>query len=55
MQSLPTDDPKVWADAILAKRGALRAAVLADIQRSGYDITAAANKLTRFYLNGETL
>ena len=55
VQSLPTDDPKVWAEAILAKRGAERAAVLGDIQESGYDITAAADKLTRFYLNGETL
>ena len=53
--SLPTADPKLWADAILAKRGSASAAVLADIQRSGYDITAAADKLTRFYLNGETL
>ena len=25
------------------------------IQKSGYDITAAADKLTRFYLNGEPL
>lgn len=55
VQSLPIDDPKVWADAILAARGTPRTAVLADIQRSGYDITAAAEKLTRFYLNGETL
>ena len=55
VQSLPIDDPKVWADAILAARGTPRTAVLADIQRSGYDITAAAKKLTRFYLNGETL
>lgn len=55
VQSLPIDDPKVWEDAILAARGTPRTAVLADIQRSGYDITAAAEKLTRFYLNGETL
>lgn len=55
VQSLPIDDPKVWAEAILAARGTPRTAVLADIQRSGYDITAAAKKLTRFYLNGETL
>ena len=55
VQSLPIDDPKVWADAILAARGTSHTAVLADIQRSGYDITAAAKKLTRFYLNGETL
>ena len=55
VQSLPTDDPKLWAEAILAKRGSVCTAVLADIQRSGYDITAATEKLTRFYLNGDTL
>ena len=54
VQSLPIDDPKVWADAILAARCTPRTAVLADIQRSGYDIIAATEKLTRFYLNGET-
>ena len=53
--SLPIDDPKSWADAILAKKDTPRIDRLADIQRSGYDITAAADKLTRFYLNGESL
>lgn len=53
--SLPIDDPRVWAEAILAAKGAVRTDRLADIQRSGYDITAAAEKLTRFYLNGEIL
>lgn len=53
--SLPIDDPKPWADAILAAKDTPRTDRLADIQRSGYDITAAADKLTRFYLNGETL
>ena len=52
---LPIDDPKVWAEAILAAKGTPRTDRLADIQASGYDITAAAEKLTRFYLNGETL
>ena len=52
---LPIDDPAVWADAILAAKNTPRTDRLADIQRSGYDITAAADKLTRFYLNGETL
>lgn len=53
--SLPIDDPKVWADAILAKKDMPRIDRLGDIQKSSYDITAAAEKLTRFYLNGETL
>lgn len=53
--SLPIDDPKPWADAILAAKDTPRTDRLADIQRSGYDITAAADKLTRFYLNGESL
>ena len=53
--SLPIDDPKRWAEEILAKKHTPRTDRLADIQRSGYDITAAAEKLTRFYLNGETL
>ena len=52
--SLPTNDPVCWADAIRAAKTA-RTDHLEDIQRSGYDITAAAEKLTRFYLNGETL
>lgn len=53
--SLPIDDPAVWSEAILAAKGTKRTDRLADIQRSGYDINAAAEKLTRFYLNGETL
>ena len=53
--SLPIDDPSIWADAILAKKDTPRTDRLADIQASGYDITAAAEKLTRFYLNGEPL
>ena len=52
--SLPIDDLKLWASAIRAAKTA-RTDHLEDIQRSGYDITAAAEKLTRFYLNGETL
>ena len=55
VQSLPTDDPAIWADAILAAKNTPRTDSLADIQESGYNITAAADKLTRFYLNGETL
>ena len=53
--SLPIDDPRVWAEAILAAKGTVHTDRLADIQRSGYDITAAAEKLERFYLNGEIL
>lgn len=53
--SLPTNNPKVWAEAILAKKDTPRTYRLEDIQKSGYDITAAADKLTRFYLNGESL
>lgn len=53
--SLPNDDPKIWAETILSMKNTPRTDRLADIQRSGYDITAAADKLTRFYLNGETL
>ena len=53
--SLPIDDPKRWAEEILAKKHTPRTDRLAEIQRSGYDITSAAEKLTRFYLNGESL
>lgn len=55
VSSLPIDDPAVWTNAILAARGTPRTDRLADIRSGGYDITAAAEKLTRFYLNGETL
>lgn len=55
VKSLPIDDPKPWAEAILALKDTRRSDRLGDIQASGYDITAAAEKLTRFYLNGETL
>ena len=53
--SLPLAEPDLWAEEILKKRGMPRTDRLADIQAAGYDITAAAEKLTRFYLNGETL
>lgn len=52
---LPITDPQIWAEEILKKRGTVRTNRLADIQASGYDIAAAAEKLTRFYLNGEPL
>ena len=53
--SLPIDDPKLWAEMILSVKNTARTDRLGDIQKSGYDITAAADKLTRFYLNGESL
>lgn len=48
--ALPIDDPKAWAEEILKKRGIPRTDRLAEIQAAGYDITTAAEKLTRFYL-----
>lgn len=48
--ALPIDDPKAWAEEILKKRGTVRTDRLAEIQAAGYDITTAAEKLTRFYL-----
>ena len=53
VKSLPIDDPKVWAEAILSMKNVPRTDRLTEIQASGYDITAAAEKLTHFYLNGE--
>lgn len=53
--SLPITDPALWAEEILKTRGTPRTDRFADIQASGYDIGAAAEKLTRFYLNGEPL
>ena len=55
VKSLPIDDPKAWAEAILAAKDTPRTDRLAQIQAAGYDITAAADKLQRFYLNGEPL
>lgn len=55
VQSLTTDDPRVWADAILEKKDTARTDRLPEIRAGGYDIIAATEKLTRFYLNGETL
>ena len=55
VKSLPIEDPKLWAEAMAAAGATPRADQLAAIRVSGYDIAAAAEKLTRFYLNGETL
>ena len=53
VKSLPIEDPKLWAEAVLSMKNMPRTDRLAEIQASGYDITAAADKLTHFYLNGE--
>lgn len=53
--SLPITDPALWAEEILKKRGTPRTHRLAEIRAAGYDIIAAAEKLERFYLNGEPL
>lgn len=53
--TLPINDAAAWVDAILRTRSIPRTDRLADIQVSGYDIVTAANKLERFYLNGESL
>lgn len=53
--SLPIDDPVLWAEEILKKRGFVRRDTLKDIAAGGYDITAAAEKLENFYLNGAAL
>ena len=55
VKSLPIDDPKPWAEAMGAARSASREDQLPVIRASGFDIIAATEKLTRFYLNGETL
>lgn len=52
---LPITDPNAWAEEILKKRDAVRTNRLTEIQAAGYDITSAAEKLQRFYLNGEPL
>lgn len=53
--SLPITDPTLWAEEILKKRDIPRRDQLTAIRASGYDIVTAANKLERFYLNGEPL
>lgn len=53
--SLPIDDPKAWAEELLHKRGMPHRDTYREIAQSGYDIQTAAEKLTRFYLNGEAL
>jgi glycosyltransferase involved in cell wall biosynthesis len=55
VESLPIDNPKAWTDAILARKNTVRTDRMDDIRAHGYDITTAAEKLSRFYLNGEAL
>lgn len=55
VKSLPIDDPKPWAEAMSAAGSVSREDQLPVIRASGFDIIAATEKLTRFYLNGETL
>ena len=53
--TLPINDPVVWAEEIIKKLGIPRTDRLEEIGAAGYDIATAAEKLTRFYLNGENL
>ncbi|MBQ9082377.1 MAG: glycosyltransferase family 1 protein [Clostridia bacterium] len=55
VESLPADNPKAWADAILDRKNTPRTDRVDEIRAHGYDITTAAEKLSRFYLNGEAL
>lgn len=55
VKSLPIADSKVWAEAIAAAAHTKKEDQLSAIRSSGYDIVTAAEKLTRFYLNGEPL
>lgn len=53
--SLPITEPALWAEEILKKRNTVRTDQFANIRAAGYDIVAAADKLTRSYLNGDPL
>lgn len=55
VSSASLTDHKAWAEAVVACRNTLRADRFSDITCSGYEITLAAQKLQRFYLNGEKL
>lgn len=55
VQSLPITDPKAWAEAIAAAGHTQKEDQLSAIRASGYDIVTAADKLTRFYLEGVPL
>lgn len=55
VESLPIRDPELWADAIRRNQGLPRRDTFDEIVHSGYDIHAAAQRLTNFYLNGEPL
>ena len=55
VKSLPIEDSGYWAKCVIAARNTPRTSQLSSIESSGYDITSAVQKLTRFYLNGEPL
>lgn len=55
VRSLPLTDPKAWAAAIAAAGQTKKETQLSAIRASGYDIAAASDKLTRFYLEGVSL
>ena len=55
VQSLPLTDPKAWATAIAAAGHTKKEDQLSAIRASGYDIVTAADKLSRFYLEGVSL
>ena len=55
VSSASLTDEKEWAEAITGCRNTLRTDHFSDIARGGYEITQAAQKLQRFYLNGENL
>lgn len=55
VSSASLTDEKEWAEAIAACRNVPRTDRFSDIACSGYEIAVAAQKLQRFYLNGENL
>lgn len=55
VHDLPINDPAPWAERIVSLKDTVRTDHLEQIRSGGYDIHTAAEKLTRFYLNGEPL
>lgn len=55
VHSLPIDDPAPWAKLIVSLKDTVRTDQLEQIRAGGYDIHTAAEKLMRFYLNGDPL
>lgn len=50
VKSLPIEEPKPWAEAILTEQNTPRTDSLAEIRASGYDTNEASQGLTKFYL-----